>query len=66
VFVNQMGVEVTLKPGKTFIQIIPNTLNYTYTTAEGSKITQTYDPSRLTDDEIAETDNDDSEIDKAE
>lgn len=36
VFLDPSGEEITLLPGKTFIQILPNTMEYTYTRADGS------------------------------
>jgi hypothetical protein len=52
VFVDLMGVEVQLLPGKTFIQVIPNTLDFTYTRADGGVITSKVDQSKLTDVEL--------------
>jgi hypothetical protein len=62
VFIDFMGNEVPLLPGKTFIQLIANTLDYTYTRADGTVITNSFDESKLT---AAETDYvniDDSEL----
>ncbi|MDR1570611.1 MAG: DUF3048 domain-containing protein [Oscillospiraceae bacterium] len=56
VFVDQMGVEIPLLPGKTFVQIIANTMNYTYTRADGSVITQTPDSNKITEMENMEFD----------
>jgi len=36
VFLDMNGEEITLLPGKTFIQLIPTTMTYTYTRADGS------------------------------
>lgn len=47
VFVDMTGVEVQFLPGKTYIQIVPNTLEYTYTRSDGSVIPSTVDESSL-------------------
>jgi len=49
VFLDSMGVEVPLMPGKTFIQIVANTLDYTYTRADGAVVVRSTDPSKLSD-----------------
>ena len=40
IFYNSLGVEIPLAPGKTWIQLITNTMDYTYTRPDGSVITQ--------------------------
>ena len=38
VFMDGGGEEITLLPGKTFIQVIPNQMTYQYTTANGNTV----------------------------
>ncbi|MDR2504990.1 MAG: DUF3048 domain-containing protein [Oscillospiraceae bacterium] len=66
VFTTSLGVEVALKPGKTFIQIIPNTLDYTYTNADGVRKTMSLDDSKISWDETQEIILDDAELNKTE
>jgi hypothetical protein len=63
VFIDFMGNEVPLLPGKTFIQLVANTLDYTYTRQDGAVITNTFDESKLTEAETAPINVDDSELD---
>lgn len=66
VFVDSTGVEVELLPGKTFIQIISNTLDFTYTREDGTNITVSYEKA-ISDLEAMElTDTDDTDLDKVE
>lgn len=39
VFLDMNGEEITMLPGKTFIQIIPNNMSFTYVRADGTEIT---------------------------
>jgi hypothetical protein len=62
VFIDFMGNEIPLLPGKTFIQLIANTLDYTYTREDGAVITNTFDESKLTSAETDYVNVDDSEL----
>lgn len=62
VFVDAAGLEVELLPGKTFIQIISNTLDYTYTREDGTVMKPTIDEDSLTELEMT-TPEDDGESD---
>ncbi|HML45767.1 MAG TPA: DUF3048 domain-containing protein [Clostridia bacterium] len=66
VFVDATGVEIQLLPGKTFIQIISNTLDFTYTRDDGAKITVSYDKAISDMEAIELTDTDAAELDKVE
>lgn len=66
VFVDSTGVEIELLPGKTFIQIISNTMDFTYTREDGTKVTVSYDK-EISDMEAMElTDTDATELNKVE
>lgn len=64
IFMDMNGNELTLLPGKTFIQIVPQDMSYTYTREDGT--VATLDIGAEVDAIVVDTSGDDSEMDKME